>query len=66
MDTNTLYNELLEAYAEAALDHAVAYLQQQLEIKTGDFAGAFFCGENGDKIKAIFKDYINAENEVTL
>jgi hypothetical protein len=66
MDTNTLYNELLEAYAEDALNHAVAYLQQQLEIKTGDFAGAFFCGEKGEAIKAILKEYINAESEVTL
>jgi hypothetical protein len=63
METNILYNELLEAYAEAALNHAVAYLQEQLQIESGDFAGVFFCGEKGEAIKDILKDYIKAESD---
>lgn len=48
--------------AEAALDCAVGFIQQTLGVETGDLAGQFFTGEDGDVVRDIFKRYIRAES----
>jgi len=65
--TKQLYDDLMDAYADDALNVAVAHIQEQLQIATGDGAGMFFAGEYGDTIKDIFKNYIKTEikHEVT-
>jgi hypothetical protein len=61
MNDKQLYDFLLDAYVEEALNLAVAHLQAQLGIADGDIAGVYFCGENEDKIKGILKGYVNTE-----
>jgi len=52
-----------EVTAMAALDAAVATIQEALGVKTGDAAAQFFSGPRGDYILDIFKDYIKFEEE---
>ncbi len=47
--------------AEEALNVAIAYLQKQFGVTDGDFAAHFFDDETTEKIKTIFKDYIEGE-----
>jgi len=51
----------VDSLAEDALDCACAEIQRQLGVKTGDLAGLIFSGSNGDAIRDIFKQYIQAE-----
>jgi hypothetical protein len=44
--------------AEDALNLAVRHIQNELNIKTGDFAALFF---SDDLIQRILSDYIRAE-----
>ena len=48
-------------YVEEALNIAIAYLQKQFGITEGDYASHFFDEETAEKIKTIFKDYIEGE-----
>jgi hypothetical protein len=47
--------------AESALDVACAFIQEQLNIPTGDVAGIYFSGKPKDIIESIFKEYIRTE-----
>lgn len=50
-----------DTLADGALDAAARYIQDALGIKTGDFAGMFFSGDNGITITNILSDYATAE-----
>ena len=47
--------------AGSALDIACAFIQEQMNIKTGDLAGLYFSGNRKDMIESIFQDYIRQE-----
>jgi hypothetical protein len=47
--------------AEEALNVAIEHIQEQLGIDTGDVAGMFFCGSEGDSILKTLKRYIQQE-----
>ena len=47
--------------AEEALNVAIAYLQEQFGVTDGGYASHFFDNETSEKIKTIFKDYIEGE-----
>ena len=47
--------------AESALDIACAFIQEQLDVKTGDLAGLYFSGTPKEMIEQLFKSYIRAE-----
>jgi len=66
MNTNTLYNILLESYADTAIDTAIANIQTQLNINTGDFASHYFDGDKMLALQSIFKDYIEAELQFNI
>jgi hypothetical protein len=53
----------IEALAGNALSQACAYIQDHLNVKTGDLAGLFFTGEPQDIVESIFQDYIRREIE---
>ena len=44
-----------------ALNAACKHIQDELGIKTGDVAGMFFSGPNGDDVLRIFEEYAEAE-----
>ena len=47
--------------AGSALDSACAFIQEHMNIKTGDLAGLYFSGNRKEIIESIFKDYIRQE-----
>jgi hypothetical protein len=47
--------------AGSALDIACAFIQEQMNIKTGDLAGLYFSGNRKEIIESIFQDYIRQE-----
>jgi hypothetical protein len=47
--------------AGSALDIACAFIQEQMNIKTGDLAGLYFSGNRKEMIESIFRDYIRQE-----
>jgi hypothetical protein len=47
--------------AGSTLDIACAFIQEQMNIKTGDLAGLYFSGNRKEIIESIFKDYIRQE-----
>jgi hypothetical protein len=47
--------------AVSALDIACAFIQEQMNIKTGDLAGLYFSGNRKEIIESIFQDYIRQE-----
>lgn len=47
--------------AKSALDVACAFIQEQMNIPTGDLAGLFFSGNRQEIIESIFQDYIRNE-----
>lgn len=61
MKTEQIYAELLEGYADGAVNAAVQYIQTQLAVTDGGFAGMFLTGEREDTLKAIFKAYAVAQ-----
>jgi hypothetical protein len=58
---DTLEATLKDYIAEEALNIAIAYLQEQFGVTNGDYAAHFFDDETAEKIKTIFKDYIEGE-----
>jgi hypothetical protein len=50
-----------EQIAEGALNAACAFIQESLDIETGDLAAQFFCGENGETVERLFREYIDEE-----
>lgn len=53
-------NEINEL-AESALDVACLFIQEQLNVPTGDFAGLFFSGKPKEIILEVLQDYISQE-----
>ena len=47
--------------AESALDVACAFVQEQLNVQTGDLAGLFFSGKAKERILEVLQDYISQE-----
>jgi hypothetical protein len=47
--------------AVSALDIACAFIQEQMNIKTGDLAGLYFSGNRKEIMESIFQDYIRQE-----
>ena len=47
--------------ASSALDVACAFIQDQMNIPSGDLAGIFFTGRPQELIETLFKSYIRAE-----
>ena len=47
--------------AESALDVACSFVQEQLNVKTGDLAGLFFTGKAKEIILEVLQDYISKE-----
>lgn len=47
--------------AESALDVACYFIQEQLNVKTGDLAGLFFSGKPKEIILEVLQDYISQE-----
>ena len=47
--------------AESALDVACYFIQEQLNVQTGDLAGLFFSGNRKEIIESIFEAYIRSE-----
>jgi hypothetical protein len=54
-------NQEINDLAESALDIACAFIQEQMNIETGDLAGIFFSGDNQKIIESILKNYIRTE-----
>jgi hypothetical protein len=55
--TNKEINDL----AGSALDIACAFIQEQLNVETGDLAGLFFSGKAKEMILEVLQDYISHE-----
>ena len=49
--------------AESALDVACYFIQEQLNVQTGDLAGLFFSGNRKEIIESILEAYIRSEIE---
>lgn len=47
--------------AESALDVACSFIQEQLNVTTGDLAGLFFSGKPKEIILEVLQDYISQE-----
>ena len=62
MDSTTLDDDTL---AEAALDAAVATIQDALGVTDGGFAALYFAGERGGTIRQILLRYILSERSAT-
>ena len=57
----TYTQQEIDDLATSALDVACAFIQEQMNIKTGDVAGIYFTGNKQDIIESIFKEYIRTE-----
>jgi len=66
MNTNKLFNTLLDAYTNDAINVAIANIQKQLCINTGDFASHYFDDDKMLTLQNIFKDYIEAELQFNI
>ena len=49
--------------AESTLDVACYFIQEQLNVQTGDLAGLFFSGNRKEIVESILKAYIRSEIE---
>lgn len=55
--------------AEHELNECLWRIQRRLGVESGDFAGAFFTGENGEALKSaegLLAKYVTAEIESAL
>jgi hypothetical protein len=66
MKTEQIYAELLDGYADGAINAAVKYIQDQLAVTDGGFAGMFFTGEHEETLKKIFKAYVVSQIEFDI
>lgn len=51
----------IRALADEAANHAVAFIQQRLNIPTGDLAGLYFSGPAWGALVEVLEGYISAE-----
>ncbi len=54
-------NQEINDLAGSTLDIACSFIQEQLNVQTGDLAGLFFSGNRKEIIESILKDYIKTE-----
>ena len=54
-------NQEINDLAESALDVACLFIQEQLNVQTGDLAGLFFSGKAKEMILEVLQDYISQE-----
>ena len=54
-------NQEINDLAESALDVACLFIQEQLNVQTGDLAGLFFSGNRQEIVESILKAYIRSE-----
>ena len=54
-------SEKIWELADEALNKACLHIQESLDIETGDLAGMFFSGNEGERIKNILHNYITEE-----
>jgi hypothetical protein len=54
-------NQEINDLAGSALDVACSFIQEQLNVQTGDLAGLFFSGNRKEIIESIFEAYIRSE-----
>jgi hypothetical protein len=54
-------NQEINDLAGSALDVACSFIQEQLNVETGDLAGLFFSGNRKEIIESIFEAYIRSE-----
>lgn len=59
--TDTLYNKIAEGIADGAINEAFAYMQRQLAVTDGGFAGMFLDSEREQVLKDMFIQYINEQ-----
>lgn len=57
----TYTKQEIDDLASSALDVACAFIQEQMNVPTGDLAGLFFSGKPQEMIETIFRSYIRAE-----
>jgi hypothetical protein len=60
-NTNALYKEIAEGLADGAINAAFAYMQKQLAVTDGGFAGMFLDSERERVLKDMFVQYINEQ-----
>ena len=53
--------EQINQLADEAANEAVRYIQEKMDIPTGDFAGLYFSGQRWTVITQILSGYIVAE-----
>jgi hypothetical protein len=51
----------IEQIADSAINVAFKYMQDQLGVAYGDYAGIFMCGKREDDLRALFVQYMNEE-----
>lgn len=61
--TDLLYNELLDAHCNDAINIVFGHLQKQLGVKSGDYCAHWLNDDREATLKEIFKQYINDELE---
>lgn len=60
-DTTKLYNVLADGLAEGAINAAFAYMQTQMSVTDGGFAGQFLDCDREKVLKDMFIQYINEQ-----
>ena len=60
-DTNALYNEIADGIADGAINAAFEYMQRQLAVTDGGFAGMFLDSQRERVLKDMFVRYINEQ-----
>ena len=58
-DTNKLYDVLADGLADGAINAAFAYMQAQMGVTDGGFAGQFLDCDREKVLKDMFIQYIN-------
>jgi len=53
--------EQINQLADEAANEAVRYIQEKMDIPTGDFAGLYFSGQRWTVLTQILSGYIVAE-----
>jgi c-di-AMP phosphodiesterase-like protein len=61
VNMKTYTNNEIQDLASSALDVACAFIQEQLNVQTGDLASLFFSGNRQEIVESIFESYIRSE-----
>jgi hypothetical protein len=60
-DTTKLFNVLADGLADGAINAAFAYMQAQMGVTDGGFAGQFLDCDREKVLKDMFVQYINEQ-----